>query len=561
MSDSSFAQMQDSNTVAVRWQNQIVGLDHEVVHAMTAADIDMNMTPVSREMTEGSRIYKRSIVVLLAAAVQKCGLGPVSVEESIGSSFMFRLPMVGGNRAVTDLITDTMRSFIDEKIGIQKRNVLRSELLEYFSERGMFFTVEHVRNTPETFISCYTVDLGDSGRFLCLDHGTIVPHMGLIDKDHFSLDQVTEPYLHFRLYHAAPCAKLGTFSLEPTTEPMLLHAYAIQKKWGIQQKLQTVANINSAIISSRSISLVQLSEAFHDQQVASIATTIGGTLDAPRSSRPRLVLIAGPSSSGKTTFAKRLCVSLETIGIRPIVISVDSYYKAWQDIDERGMQHVDWESLNALNLDLLNDQLLELFDGKEVMVPEYDMKTSMPMSEDKWTKTQLPPGGLIIMEGIHCLNPELTPKIPRAEKYNIMISPLCAIAIDDLNVISSTQVRMLRRMVRDFLFRGRSASSTLQQWPGVVRGERKNIFPNQNHADVVMNSGLVYECNVLKVYAESLLKSITPDEVEFAEARRLLALLNKLVSMPATVVPPQSLLREFIGGSWFYEYGGWYKTA
>lgn len=549
--------VQDRSTVAMRWHNQIIGLDHEILTSAANGEA----TPVSREITEGSRIYKRSIVVLLAAAVQKCGFGSLTVEESIGSSFMFRLPEAEQSEDVLSALTEAMRALIDVKAVVTSCLVSRAELLEYFTQRGAGFTVDHIRNTPETRIPCYSMDLGDAGRFLCLNHGTVVPNMDLIEKGHFSVNSVAEPYQHFRLYHAAPCAKLEKFALSPTTEPMLLHAYAIQKKWGIQQKLQSVSNINNAIIGSRSGALVQLSEAFHDQQVVTIATTIGGTLDSPRVSRPRLVLIAGPSSSGKTTFAKRLCVSLETIGIRPIVISVDSYYKAWQDIDSRGMEYVDWESLHALNLELLNEQLLELMDGKEVYVPEYDMKTSVPMSTDHWVKTKLPEGGLIIMEGIHCLNPELTPRVNRADKYNIMISPLCSIAVDDLNVISSTQVRMLRRMVRDFLFRGRSASSTLKQWPGVVLGERKNIFPNQNYADVVMNSGLVYESNVLKVYAESLLKSISPEQAEFAEAQRLLAVLNKLVSMPAHVVPPQSLLREFIGGSWFYEYGGWYKTA
>lgn len=552
MSDFS----QDRSVVAVRWQNQIVGLSDAI-----SLGGDMSVAPVSRETTEGSRIYKRSIVLLLAAAVQKTGFGPVSVEESIGSSFMFRLPKVNEPEGAIAALTEAMRSLIDSRVVISRCVVPRSELLQHFTDREAALTAEHIRGTPETSISCHSIDLGEAGRFLCLDHGTIVPHMGLIDVGHFSVATASEPYQHFRLYHAAPSAKDGKLTLSPTSEPMLLHAYRIQKKWGIQQKLQTVSNINSSIIGSRSTNLVQLSEAFHDQQVVTIATNIGGSLDAPRLSRPRLVLIAGPSSSGKTTFAKRLCVSLETIGIRPIVISVDSYYKAWQEIDSRGMEYVDWESLHALNLELLNEQLLELMDGKEVLVPEYDMKTSMPMSKDHWQRTKLPEGGLIIMEGIHCLNPELTPRVNRANKYQIMISPLCAIAVDDLHVISSTQVRMLRRMVRDFLFRGRSASSTLKQWPGVVRGERKNIFPNQNYADVVMNSGLVYECNVLKVYSESLLKSITPDQAEFAESQRLLSLLNKLVSMPANVVPPQSLLREFIGGSWFYEYGGWYKMA
>ena len=244
-----------------------------------------------------------------------------------------------------------------------------------------------------------------------------------------------------------------------------------------------------------------------------------------------------------------------------MVVSVDSYYKAWQDIDSRGMQHVDWESLDSLNLAQLNEHIIDLLNGKEVLVPEYCMKTSMPMSKEHWTKTKLSEGGLIIMEGIHCLNPGLTPRVPKRDKYQIMISPLSSVIMDDLNIVSSSQVRMLRRMVRDYLFRGRSAISTLRQWPGVARGERVNIYPNQNNADVVFNSGLIYEPHVLKVFAEPLLRSVMPDAAEYAEAQRLLTMLNRLVAMPSTLIPPQSLLCEFVGGSWFYDFAGMYKTA
>ena len=273
------------------------------------------------------------------------------------------------------------------------------------------------------------------------------------------------------------------------------------------------------------------------------------------------MLIAGPSSSGKTTFAKRLCVSLETIGLKPIVISVDSYYRGWKILDPRGKEYVDWEALQSLNLEMLNENLTDLLAGQEVLIPEYDMTHSLPMDRSHWTKTRLPVGGLIIMEGIHCLNPELTASVAASDKFRIMISPLSAIVLDDLNIISSTQVRKLRRMVRDYLYRGRSALRTLQQWPSVVAGERKNIYPNQHNADMVMNSGLSYEVHVLKVFAEPLLRSITPDVPEYVECRRLLAMLDRLVTMSVELIPPQSLLREFIGGSWYYDYSGQYKNA
>jgi uridine kinase len=200
------------------------------------------------------------------------------------------------------------------------------------------------------------------------------------------------------------------------------------------------------------------------------------------------------------------------------------------DIDARGFQYVDWESINSLNIELLNQHLVELLKGNEVLVPEYDMKSSTPMSQDHWIKTKLPEGGIIIMEGIHCLNPELTSKIAKEMKFQIMISPLSAVTVDSLTILSSSHVRMMRRMVRDYLFRGRAAVSTLKQWSGVALGERNNIYPHQNNADIVMNSGLSYEVNVLKVYAEPLLQSITPDLPEYSEARRLLGIQSTHIS-------------------------------
>ena len=516
-------------------------------------------TVFNHSSPEGNRMYKRSIVMLLGASVEQLQLGPLSVEETIGDSILFRLPEM--TQAVAQQLTVRMHEIIESNISIERRNILRSEALEHFLSRGSLRTAELVRTTNETHIPCYYLH-HDEMPFIALSHGPSVPHTGQIDKEHFEIAIVEEPYPHFRLFHATKRSEDAPFQLTRSTEPRLLEAYAMQKLWASQLSMQTICDINSAISQSRITSLVQLSEASHDHQVVHIASLIGGRPGKPlEGPRPRLVLIAGPSSSGKTTFAKRLSVSLEAVGVKPIVISVDSYYKAWQDIDPRGMQHVDWEDLAALNLDLLNENLVDLLDGKEVLVPEYDMVTSMPKGREHWINTRLPTGGLIIMEGIHCLNPKLTPRVAKEDKFQIMISPLAAVALDDLNMVSSSQVRMMRRMVRDYLFRGRSAAGTLRQWPSVARGERTNIFPNQNNADVVMNSALMYEAHVLKVHAEPLLRSITPDEAEYAEAKRLLSLLNHLVPMPSHMVPPQSLLREFIGGSWFYDFAGWYKNA
>jgi uridine kinase len=544
--------------VAGRLHNQIFGLQ-DFPHYSSGGD---SVSPIFSHTPEGNRIYKRSIVLLLAAAVESCKCGPLQVEETIGDSMLFQLPSNTIDDDLAKKLTKAMCDLITKDISIEKRDILRSDALVYFADKCATRTVELIRDTPETHIPCHYVALDDSV-FMAVAHGPCVPQTGKIDKSHFQIDIVQEPVPHFRLFHATQDTAGADFQLRRNSEPRLVEAYAMQKLWASQLNMHTVTHINDAIAANRVTSLIQLSEASHDHQIINIASQIGGRPGKPleEGQRKRLVLIAGPSSSGKTTFAKRLGVSLEAVGAKPIVISVDSYYKAWQEIDSRGMQHVDWEALGALNLDLLNEHLVALLNGEEVLVPEYDMVTSMPKEESHWVKTRLPEGGLIIMEGIHCLNPSLTPRVPKSDKFQIMISPLAAVALDDLNIVSSSQVRMLRRMVRDYLFRGRSAAGTLRQWPSVARGERVNIYPNQNNADVVMNSSLMYEAHVLKVHAEPLLRSITPEDHEFAEAKRLLGLLNRLVSMPSHVVPPQSLLREFIGGSWFYDFAGWYKNA
>lgn len=442
-------------------------------------------------------------------------------------------------------------------------SVPREEAISYFAHHGYEHCAQLVKATPKTHVDCYSCDIGgEDGRVLALAHGAFVANIGELSAEHFDVECVQEPYLHFRLHHAVPLhSEAGgeaSFGFRKTAEPKLIEEYASRKAWGERLNLHSITSINHSIMNGGTKRVVQLAEAQHDSQIASIAEQIVKGRDGVQ---PRLVLIAGPSSSGKTTMSKRLGVMLEAMGVEPTVVSVDSYYRAWQEIDERGMQFVDWESMKSLNLPLLNDQLLALLDGREVNIPEYDMKTSMPMTEDHWIPTKLASNGLIIMEGIHCLNPALTSKVPSSDKFHIMISPLSAVKIDDHNLISSSQVRLLRRMVRDNLTRGRSAASTLKQWGAVVKGEHNNIFPNQNNADVIMNSGLAYEPNILKVFAEPLLRSITPDMDEYQEAQRLLQLLDSLVSMPAHLVPPQSLLREFIGGSWFYDYAGWYKSA
>jgi uridine kinase len=261
------------------------------------------------------------------------------------------------------------------------------------------------------------------------------------------------------------------------------------------------------------------------------------------------VLIAGPSSSGKTTFTKRLAIQLTVHGLEPILISVDDYFvnRDLTPRDEEGK--LDFESIHALDIDLINDHLLGLFDGKEVEIPDFDFKSGSRRERGKPLK--LPPRGILLMEGIHCLNDQLTPRIPAEKKHKIYISALTQLNLDDHNRISTTDNRLIRRMVRDYQFRGHSALDTLSMWPSVRRGERRNIFPFQDTADSAFNSALDYELGILKKHAEPLLMQVKPMHEVYNEAVRLLSFLSNFTNIPDKLVPSYSILREFIGDSGF----------
>merc|ERR1719401_1176007 len=377
-----------------------------------------------------------------------------------------------------------------------------------------------------------------------------------VPKDSFKITAFKDGFFleHFRCDSISGEAKHWQYA--ESASNLLYNEYVSRLQWAQAVDLHSVAHLNKSIREGHSKRIIQAVEANCDRQFVELANQVKERTGV------KLLLIAGPSSSGKTTFAKRLQVQLEALGYKPFVLSVDNFYKAWQDITSEGPHKVDWESLDSLNLKQLNEVLLTLLEGKEALIPEYDMKVSMPADKSHWTSMQLHPNGkgMIIMEGIHCLNPALTPAVPKEQKFNIAIAPIPALQLDAVHVLSGTTIRMLRRMVRDYLNRGRPVLTTLRQWPAVVAGEVNNISPHQCHADAVMNSEIGYEMCVLKVHAEPLLKTVRPTEKEYSEVLRLLQTLEHFIALPTNIIPPQSLMREFIGGSWYYDYGGWYKA-
>jgi uridine kinase len=281
-----------------------------------------------------------------------------------------------------------------------------------------------------------------------------------------------------------------------------------------------------------------------DKKIAGIADSIARRMDSVR-----LVLIAGPSSSGKTTFSKKLSIQLRVVGRNPVSISLDDYFRSRSETptDESGKP--DYESLDAIDVPLLNEHLARLLEGEEVETPTYDFKSGTRGAKTR--RLRLPERSILVLEGIHGLNDRLTSRIPRPRKHKVYVSALTQLNLDDHNRISTTDNRLLRRMVRDYQYRGNSPSTTLGMWGSVLRGEDRNIFPFQNSADSAFNSALDYEIAVLKVYAEPLLQMVRPEEQVYAEARRILDFLANFGSIPAHVVPETSILREFIGGSVF----------
>ena len=310
-------------------------------------------------------------------------------------------------------------------------------------------------------------------------------------------------------------------------------------------EVENVGALNDLIKAGKSTELIRICEALHEKKLASIADMITHSKN-----KKRIVLISGPSSSGKTTFAQRLSIQLRVNGLKPVTISLDDYFLNREDtpLDENG--EYDFEALEAVDVRLFNKQLNELIQGNEVEVPVFNFATGS--REPAGRKLKINDDNILVIEGIHGLNEKLTSEIPRGSKFKIYVSALTSMNIDDHNRIPTTDNRIIRRIVRDHQFRGNSAINTIKRWPSVRRGEEKNIFPFQESADVMFNSSIMIELSVLKTFAEPLLNEIDSTAQEYSEARRLIEFLSYFLPVDAKDVPANSIIREFIGGSCFY---------
>lgn len=481
---------------------------------------------------EGMRTYRRSTTLIMSAAVNAI-LGEnarVWVEHTINNNFFCQIDNVEITEELLNKIEDKMRSICKADYVIEKISISKDDGLDIFKKYGL----EH-RIKSMNFIKLNNINLYKVGSFYDYMYGDLVPETSYIDL--FKLTKFNNGFL---LSFAS--SKEPTRLADSYAYPKLAKIFDECTAWARILNINTAADLNELIAKGEMNKIILVSEALHEKKLASIADSIVA-------SNKRLVMIAGPSSSGKTTFAKRLSIQLTVLGKKPHIISLDDYYKNRADIPLDSDKTPNFEVLEALNLKEFNDDLISLLNGKTINLPTYDFYTGT--SKQTGRKLTLGKDDVLIIEGIHGLNEKLTPEISRNDKFKIYISALTQLNIDEHNRISTTDTRKIRRIVRDYQFRGFSAESTINMWEKVAQGEEKYIFPFQEEADAMFNSSLIYELGVLKTFAEPVLFNVSKENEAYIEATRLLNFLNSFLNITTTDIPQNSLLREFIGGSCF----------
>ncbi len=486
---------------------------------------------------DGFRMYQRSLSFVLMKAVRDILPGArLKIEHSISKGFYCEIEKPDNTKLKPEevlQVAERMRQIIEADIPFSREEIPTKQALEIFEKNHLYEKVRLFKTRPILFTSIYKLD--DQIDYF---YGYLVPSTGYLKV--FDL----LPYYDGMLLRF-PSPENPT-ELGPVLEqPKLFEIFREYKNWGEILGVSTVGSINEQIQNGKAGDLIKVSEALHEKKVAQIADMIKNRGNV------RLVLIAGPSSSGKTTFSKRLSVQLKVLGYQPVPISLDNFFvnRELTPRDENG--DYDFENIHALDLDLFGKVMNDLIAGKEVELPKFNFQEGKRYYDG--TKVQLSQRGILVIEGIHGLNPELSKGIEDKYKFKIYVSALTQTGIDYHNRIPTTDNRLLRRMIRDYQYRGYSLVETLQRWPSVRRGEEKYIFPYQEEADVMFNSALVYEFNVLKKHLEPLLKEIPETVYEYSEARRLLKFLSYFVTIrrEEREIPPTSIMREFLSGSAF----------
>ena len=495
---------------------------------------DCELSFVTAKDKPGMSAYQRSASLMMLKAFYSVA-GPGNVEKlmidfSIGRGFFVEAR--GNfvlNQEFLDAVKAKMREYVERKIPIMKRSVSTDDAIELFEKLGMYDKARLFRYRMVSRVNIYSID-----GFEDYYYGYMVQNTGYIK--HFDLI----PY-HYGFVMVMPDRKTPDVLHRFTPSDKLFATLSESTEWGRRMDLETVGALNDRIAKGDMSHLILIQEALQEKKIAEIAAQIAARKNA------RFVMIAGPSSSGKTTFSHRLSVQLEAIGLKPHPIAVDNYFVNRVDSprDEHG--NYNYEILECLDVELFNRDMTGLLEGKQVELPYYNFKKGV--REYKGNFLQLGEGDILVIEGIHCLNDRLSYTLPADSKFKIYISALTQLNIDEHNRIPTTDGRLLRRMVRDARTRGSSARETIRMWPSVRRGEEENIFPFQEEADAMFNSALVYELAVLKQYAQPLLFAIPKDSEEWLEAKRLLKFLDYFIGVSSEDIPKNSILREFIGGS------------
>lgn len=485
----------------------------------------------------GRRIYRRSVVFLLIMAVRE--LYPeaevvVQFTAHKGLYCAIQSPF-DVTESVVRALEQRMREIVTENRPIVKKRLQREEVVQLFKKSEQIEKANLVMSLETEKASLYYC-----GEFYDYLFGPMVSATGVLDK--FALDAMPGGVLLRTPEPSAP-EIVPAFKEQPKFGSILMEA----ERWASVLHCDYVSDLNRYIRRGEVADIIHVSEALHEKTIAEIADHIASNIK-----ELRLILIAGPSSSGKTSFAQRLRIQLCVNGIEPVSISLDDYFRNWEDTPRTKEGAYDFENIGALDVELFNDHLVRLLNGEEVILPHYNFLTGKREAGSE--HLSIAPTSPLIVEGIHGLNEALTASVPRGKKYKIYISALTQLNIDAHNRIPTTDARLLRRMVRDYQFRGAYALKTLRQWPDVRAGEEKNIFPFQEEADAMFNSALIYELAVLKRYAVPLLEMVPRDVPEYTKANRLLDFCRCFSDITEEYdIPNNSLLREFIGKSIFFK--------
>lgn len=513
--------------VAAKVNNVVEGLGYTIYN-----NKDIEFLDIKNE--SGMRTYTRSLFFVLSLAVHRLyPKGSFSVEAPVSNGYFCRLHL---GHDVEDKDVDDLKAQMDEIIrqNLPYRRVVcpTEEAVKLFEERGMNSKVKLLRSVSTLYSYYYLLD-GYPDYY----YGALLQRTGQIKL--YGLMRLGEGLL-LRLPNPDKPDELKPL----VKQEKMLEVFREHQRWQEIIGVRTIGDLNEASNAGFSSTLINVSEALQEKKICHIAEEI------ERRPEVRIVLIAGPSSSGKTTFSKRLSVQLIACGLKPVAISMDDYFldRDKTPKDEKG--EYDFESVYALNIPLLERQLQDLFDGKEVELPKYNFQTGK--SELSGTKLQIDHRTIIVMEGIHALNPKLTENISDVLKFKIYVSALTTILLDDHNNIPTRDNRLLRRIVRDYKYRGYPARETINRWPSVTAGEKKWIFPFQENADVMFNSALLFELAGLREQALPLLEMVPESAPEYSEAYRLRKFLNYIKPIQTDKLPPTSLLREFLGGSSFH---------